>query len=86
MESSCFDFFDLIYFPQKNPSASRCFSPLSRAFDITIEFYYYQISYCEHTCILRALVEHPQGSLEEILQETLQSTQEEPVGRQDRKT
>jgi hypothetical protein len=40
---------------------------------------------CEHTRILRALVEHPQGNLEEIQQKTLQSTQEEPVGRQDRK-
>jgi hypothetical protein len=40
---------------------------------------------CEHTRILRALVEHPQGNLEEILQKTLQSTPEEPVGRQDRK-
>jgi len=40
---------------------------------------------CEHTRILRALVEHPKGNLEEILQKTLQSTQEEPVGRQDRK-
>jgi hypothetical protein len=40
---------------------------------------------CEHTRILRALVKHPQGNLEEIQQKTLQSTQEEPVGRQDRK-
>ncbi len=40
---------------------------------------------CEHTCILRALVEHPQGNLEEIQQKTLQSTQEEPGGRPDRK-
>jgi hypothetical protein len=39
----------------------------------------------EHTHILRALVEHPQGNLEEIQQKTLQSTQEEPGGRQDRK-
>jgi hypothetical protein len=36
---------------------------------------------CEHTRILGALVEHPQGNLEEIQQETLRSTQEEPVGR-----
>jgi hypothetical protein len=41
--------------------------------------------FCEHTRILRALVEHPQGNLEEIQQKTLQSTQEEPVDRQDRK-
>jgi hypothetical protein len=41
---------------------------------------------CEHTRILGALVEHPQGNLEEIQQKTLQSTQEEPVGRQGRKT
>jgi hypothetical protein len=41
---------------------------------------------CEHTRILGALVENPQGNLEEIQQKTLQSTQEEPVGRQDRKT
>jgi hypothetical protein len=41
---------------------------------------------CEHTRILGALVEHPQGNLEEIQQKTLQSTQEEPVGRLDRKT
>jgi len=40
---------------------------------------------CEHTHILRALVKHPQGNLEEIQQKTLQSTQEEPVGHQDRK-
>ncbi len=40
---------------------------------------------CEHTSILGALVEHPQGNLEEIQQKTLQSTQEEPVGHQDRK-
>jgi hypothetical protein len=40
---------------------------------------------CEHTRILRALVEHPQGNLEEIQEKTLQSTQEEPVGHQDRK-
>ncbi len=33
---------------------------------------------CEHACILRALVEYPQGNLEEIQQKTLQSTQEEP--------
>jgi hypothetical protein len=36
---------------------------------------------CEHTRILRALVEYPQGNLEETRQETLQSTQEEPGGR-----
>jgi hypothetical protein len=41
---------------------------------------------CEHTRILGALIEHPQGNLEEIQQKTLQSTQEEPVGRQGRKT
>jgi hypothetical protein len=35
---------------------------------------------CEHTRILRALVEYPQGNLEETRQETLQSTQEEPGG------
>jgi hypothetical protein len=40
---------------------------------------------CEHTGILRALVEHPQGNPEENQQKTLQSTQEEPGGRQDRK-
>jgi hypothetical protein len=40
---------------------------------------------CEHTSILRALVEYPQGNLEEIQEKTLQSTQEEPGGRQDRK-
>ena len=40
---------------------------------------------CEHTRILRALVEHPQENLEEIQQKTLQSTQEETGGRQDRK-
>ncbi len=40
---------------------------------------------CEHTRILGALIEHPQGNLEEIQQKTLQSTQEEPVGRRDRK-
>jgi hypothetical protein len=40
---------------------------------------------CEQTRILRALIKHPQGNLEEIQQKTLQSTQEEPVGRQDRK-
>jgi hypothetical protein len=40
---------------------------------------------CEHTGILRALIKHPQGNLEEIQQKTLQSTQEEPGGRQDRK-
>jgi hypothetical protein len=40
---------------------------------------------CEHTRILGALVEHPQGNLEEIQQKTLQSTQEEPVGHRDRK-
>ncbi len=40
---------------------------------------------CEHTRILRALVKHPQGNLEEIQKKTLQSTQEEPGGRQDRK-
>jgi hypothetical protein len=34
---------------------------------------------CEHTRILRVLVEHPQGNLEEIQQKTLQSTQEEPT-------
>ncbi len=41
------------------------------------------IGICEHTRILRALVKHPQGNLEEIQQKTLQSTQEEPGGRQD---
>ena len=40
---------------------------------------------CEHTRILRALVEYPQGNLEEIQEKTLRSTQEEPGGRQDRK-
>jgi hypothetical protein len=40
---------------------------------------------CEHTSILRALVKYPQGNLEEIQEKTLQSTQEEPGGRQDRK-
>jgi hypothetical protein len=40
---------------------------------------------CEHTSILRALIKYPQGNLEEIQQKTLQSTQEEPGGRQDRK-
>jgi hypothetical protein len=40
---------------------------------------------CEHTGILRALIEYPQGNLEEIQQKTLQSTQEEPEGHQDRK-
>jgi hypothetical protein len=40
---------------------------------------------CEHTSILRALIRYPQESLEEIQQKTLQSTQEEPGGRQDRK-
>jgi hypothetical protein len=40
---------------------------------------------CEHTHILRALVEHLQGNLKEIQQKTLQSTQEEPGGRPYRK-
>jgi hypothetical protein len=40
---------------------------------------------CEHTRILRALIEHPQGNLGEIQQKTLQSTQEEPGGRPYRK-
>ncbi len=40
---------------------------------------------CEHTCILRALVEYPQGNLEEIQEKTLWNTQEEPGGRRDRK-
>jgi hypothetical protein len=40
---------------------------------------------CEHTSILRALIKYPQGNLEEIQQKTLQSTQEEPGGHQDRK-
>ncbi len=40
---------------------------------------------CEHTSILRALIKYPQENLEEIPQKTLQSTQEEPGGRQDRK-
>jgi hypothetical protein len=39
----------------------------------------------QHTRILRALVEHPKGNLEEVQQKTLLSTQEEPIGRQDRK-
>ncbi len=38
---------------------------------------------CEHTSILRALVEYPQGNLEEIQEKTLWSTQEEPGGHQD---
>jgi hypothetical protein len=29
---------------------------------------------CEHTCILKALVEYPQGNLEEIQEKTLRST------------
>jgi hypothetical protein len=41
--------------------------------------------WCEHTGILRALIEYPQGNLEEIQQKTLQSTQEEPEGCQNRK-
>jgi hypothetical protein len=40
---------------------------------------------CEHTGILRALIEYPQGNLEEIQQKTLQSTQEEPGGHPYRK-
>ncbi len=40
---------------------------------------------CEHTSILRALVEYPQGNLEEIQEKTLRSTQEEPGGHQDHK-
>jgi hypothetical protein len=40
---------------------------------------------CEHTGILRALIEYPQGNLEEIQQKVLQSTHEEPEGRQDHK-
>jgi hypothetical protein len=40
---------------------------------------------CEHTSILRALIKYHQGNLEEIQQKTLQSSQEEPGGRQDRK-
>jgi hypothetical protein len=40
---------------------------------------------CEHTGILRALIEYPQGNLEEIQQKTLQSTQEEPGGHPHRK-
>jgi hypothetical protein len=39
---------------------------------------------CEHTSILRALVEYPQGNLEEIQEKTLRSTQEEPGARRDR--
>jgi hypothetical protein len=35
--------------------------------------------------MLRALIEYPQGNLEEIQQKTLQSTQEEPGGRPYRK-
>jgi len=45
----------------------------------------YQYHCCEHTHILRALVQHPQGYLEEIQQKTLQSTQEVPGGRLYRK-
>jgi len=40
---------------------------------------------CEHTSILRALIKYPQRNLEEIQQKTLQSSQEEPGGHQDRK-
>ena len=40
---------------------------------------------CEHASILRALIKYPQENLEEIPQKTLQRTQEEPGGRQDRK-
>ncbi len=36
---------------------------------------------CEHISILRALVEYPQGNLEEIQEKTLWSTQDEPGGR-----
>jgi len=36
---------------------------------------------CEHTSILRDLIKYPQGNLEEVQQNTLQSTQEESVGR-----
>jgi hypothetical protein len=43
------------------------------------------VTICEHTSILRALVEYPQGNLGEIQEKTLWSTQEEPGGRQDRK-
>jgi hypothetical protein len=42
-------------------------------------------SLCEHTSILRALIEYPQGNLEEIQEKILKSTQEEPGGHQDRK-
>ncbi len=40
---------------------------------------------CEHISILRAFVKYPQGNLDEIQEKILQSTQEEPGGRQDRK-
>ncbi len=39
---------------------------------------------CEHTHILRALIEYPQGNLEEIHGKTLRSTQEESGGRRNR--
>jgi hypothetical protein len=44
-----------------------------------------KVANCEPTSVLRALIKYPQGNLEEIQQKTLQSTQEEPGGRQDRK-
>ena len=40
---------------------------------------------CEHTRILRARVEYPQGNLEEIQEKTLRSTQEEPRGHRNRR-
>jgi hypothetical protein len=46
---------------------------------------YLQDTQCEHISILRALIEYPQGNLEDIQEKILQSTQEEPGGRQDHK-
>jgi hypothetical protein len=69
----------------KYPQVNKCRDPTGNPTKHPRETWKLRCGGCEHTGILRALAKHPQGNLEEIQQKTLQSTQEEPGGRQDRK-